>query len=133
RDLVRLLDADADRAHILGKAGEIRLAVGPKLQRLLGLLAAVDAIEAALRLVATGIIVDHRHRVDLPAHRRFKLADVIPEASVAGERHHRAMRRRAFRAEAGRERPAEMASAADIALARARQIEEAAHPHAGMA
>ncbi len=91
----------------------------PQLARLLGLLAAIGTVEAALALVAAGVVVDHGHRVDLPAHRRLDLGDVVPEAGVAGERHHRPLRAGALGAEAGRERPAEMAGAADVALASA--------------
>ena len=45
---------------------------------------------------------------------------------------HRALWTRAFGAEPGRERPAEMAGAAQIALPRRGQVEHAAHPHAGV-
>ena len=48
---LRILDADAERAHLLGDAGEVGLAEGPQFARLLGLGAAIDAVEAAL---ATG-------------------------------------------------------------------------------
>ena len=98
-----------------------------------GLLAAIDAVEAALRLIAAAVVVDHGHRIDVPARRGFDLGDVIPEAGIAGEGHDRPVRAGAFGAESGRERPAEMAGAAHIALPRRGQIEHAAHPHAGMA
>ena len=111
-------DADAERAHVLGDAGEIRLAEGPQFARFVGLLAAIDAIEAALRLIAAAVIVDHGHRIDIPARRGLDLGDVIPEAGIAGERHHRPLRRRAFGAEPRRKRPAEMTGAAHIALPR---------------
>ena len=48
RQALRILDADAERAHLLGDAGEVDLAEGPQLARLLGLGAAIDAVEAAL-------------------------------------------------------------------------------------
>src|SRR5262245_31235499 len=48
RESRRFFDADAERAHVLCDAGEIDLAEGPQFARLLGLLAAIDAIEAAL-------------------------------------------------------------------------------------
>src|SRR6185503_5057516 len=126
-------DADAERAHLFGDAGEVGLAECPELARLFGLRTAVDAIEATLRLVTTAVVVDHRHGVDLPAHRGLDVADVIPEARIARERHHRTIRRAALGAEPRRERPSEMAGAAHVALRRGAQIVHAAHPHAGVA
>src|SRR5689334_23975366 len=43
-----LLDADAERADVLGDLGEVLPGVGPEFLAALGLLAAVDAVEAAL-------------------------------------------------------------------------------------
>src|SRR6516225_8565812 len=51
-DVGRLLDANSNRAHVLGDAREVDLAEGPHFPRLLGLRPAIDAIEAALGLVA---------------------------------------------------------------------------------
>src|SRR5262249_31388686 len=101
--------------------------------RPLGLLAAIDAVEAALGLVAAGVVVDHRDAVDAPAHRGLHFADVVPEAGVTSEHHDRTLRGAALGAEAGRERPAQMPGAAHVALLRRAQIVHAAHPHAGMA
>src|SRR5262249_23107562 len=92
RDLARLLDADAYRAHVLGKAREVHLVEGPQRAAALGLLAAIDAVEAALRLVAAAVVVHDRDRIDLPAHGGLDLGDVIPEASVARERNDRPLR-----------------------------------------
>src|SRR5262249_11320383 len=133
RDLGRLLDPDADGAYVLGEPREVHLVERPQRAAALGLLPAIDAVEAALRLVAAAVVDHDRDRVDLPAHGRFDLGDVVPEASVAGERHHRPIRLRAFGAESRRECPTEMAGAAHVALAWARQIEHPAHPHAGVA
>jgi hypothetical protein len=41
-------DANAERAHVQRDAGKIDFAEGPQFTRLLGLLAAIDTIEAAL-------------------------------------------------------------------------------------
>src|SRR5262249_20808067 len=131
-NLTRLFDPDAHRAHILGEPREVHLVEGPQRTATLGLLTAIDTIEAALRLVAAAVVVDNRDRIDLPAHGSLDLGDVIPEAGVARERHHWPFRHRAFGAEAGRERPAEMAGTAHVALARAREIVHPAHPHAGV-
>src|SRR5687768_14140862 len=128
-----MLDPDAERAHVLGDPREVDLVEGPQFARLLGLGAAVDAVEAALGLVAAAVVVDDGHRVDLPAHRGLDVADVIPEPGIAGEGHHRPLRRAALRPEPRRERPAEMAGAANVALVRALQVVHAAHPHAGVA
>src|SRR5262245_55934337 len=103
-----MLDPDAERAHVLRNAREIDLVESPQLARLLGLLAAVDAIEPAFALVAAAVVVDHRHRVDLPAHRGLDVTDVIPEAGVTRERDDRPLGRTAFRPEARGKRPAEM-------------------------
>src|SRR4029077_15608343 len=83
-EVAGLLDPDPDRAHVFGDAGEIDLAEGPHLPRLLGLGAAIDAVEPALRLVAAGVVVDHGHGVDAPARRGFNFGDVVPEPGVAG-------------------------------------------------
>src|SRR5262249_61689911 len=103
-----------------GDAGEFPFGLGPKFGGLLGLLAAVDAVEAALRLVAARIVVDHGDRVDTPAHRRLQLADVVPEAGIASEHDDRPLGRAALGAEPGRERPAQVAGAAQVALLRIR-------------
>ena len=132
REILRPLDADAHGAHVLGDLGEIDLGEGPELARLLGRVAAIGAVEAALRLVAAVIVVDHRHRVDLPPHRGLDLADMVPEAAIAGEDDNRPVGRAALGAEPRREGPAEMAGAADIALGGLAQIVEPAHPHAGV-
>src|SRR5262249_46815621 len=126
-------DTDAERAHVLSDAGKINLAEGPQFARLLGLLAAIDAIEAALRLIAAGIVVDHRHGVDVPACRRLDFCDVIPEASIARESHDRPFGTSAFGAETGRKSPTQMPGTANIALPRRSEIEHPAHPHPGMA
>src|SRR4030095_17228580 len=55
------------------------------------------------------------------------------ERVIAGERDHRALRARTIRAEPRRERPAEMAGAAHVALPRTGEVEHPTHPHAGMA
>src|SRR5262245_34036428 len=102
-DVGGLLDPYAERAHVLGDAREADLAEGPHLQCLFRLLAAIDAVEAALRLVAARVVVDYRHRVDAPARRGLDLGDVIPEPGVAGERHHWPLRAGALGAEPGRE------------------------------
>ena len=41
----------------------------------------------------------------LPAHRRFDFGDVVPEAGIAGENHHRPLRARRLGADAGAETP----------------------------
>src|SRR5262249_21914765 len=126
-ELARVLDPDAERAHVLGDAGEIDLAEGPHFPRLLGLRAAVDTVEAALGLIAAGVVVDHGDRVDAPARRRLDLGDMVPEPGIAGESHYRPLRAGAFGAEPGRKRPAEMAGAAHVVLLRAGEIEHSAH------
>jgi hypothetical protein len=90
-DVGRLLDADAQRPDVLGDLGEVLLRVGPELLAALGLLAAVHAVEAALRLVAARIVVDEGDGVALPARRGLELDDVISEARVAGEGDHGAL------------------------------------------
>src|SRR5439155_5039935 len=85
RELARFLDADAERSDLLGNAREVDRPVGPELARLLGLLPAVDAVEAALGLIAARVVVHDGDRVDLPAHRGLDLADVVPETRVAGK------------------------------------------------
>src|SRR5262249_56034908 len=109
--------------------GEVTLGEGHDLEVLVRLCAAVNAVELALRLVAARIVVDDRDRVDAPAHRRLDLADVIPEARVSSEHHHRTLRRAAFRPEPGRKCPAEMAGAPDVILARPGSIVHSPHPH----
>src|SRR6478735_7869318 len=91
-ELARLVDADAYGTHVFGEAGKVYSVEGPQPAAFSGLLAAIGAVEAALRLVSSGVVVDHRHRVDVPPYRGLKLADVIPEAGIASERHHRAIR-----------------------------------------
>src|SRR5690606_21498881 len=91
REVARALHAHAEGAHVLGKAREVHHAVRPQLARLGGLLAAIGAVEAALGLVAAGIVVHDRDARDLPAHRGLQVADVVPEAGVAGEDHHRTL------------------------------------------
>src|SRR5215470_924478 len=132
RESARVLDPDAERAHVLGNTGEVHLVEGPQSAAALGLGAAIDAVEAALALVAAAIVVNDRDGVDVPAYRGLDLADVIPESGIACECYHRPLRARAFGAEPSREGPAQVAGAAHIALARARQIVHAAHPHASM-
>src|SRR3954469_6396381 len=127
-DLGGLLDADAERADVFGDPGEVLPGVGPELLAALGLLAAVDAVEAALRLVAARVVVDERDGVQLPAHRGLELADVVPEARVAGESDHRAVGARGLGAEAGGEGPAEVAGASHVALLHRAQVVHAAHP-----
>src|ERR687887_603693 len=51
-DLGSLLHANAERAHLFGDAREVDLAERPHFPRLLGLRTAIDAVEAALRLIA---------------------------------------------------------------------------------
>src|SRR5207302_1665931 len=121
------------RADLLGDPREIDGTERPQFARLFGLLAAVGAVEATLRLVAAAVVVHHRHRIDVPADRGLDLGDVIPEAGIAGEDHDRPLRCRAFGAEPGRECPAEVPAAAYVALALVLEIEHAAHPHAGVA
>src|ERR1041385_5517432 len=65
REVGRLLDPDSDRADILGDPGEIDLGVRPQLARLVGWIAAIDAVESALGLVAAAVVVDHGDGVDL--------------------------------------------------------------------
>ena len=117
----------------LAMRAKFDLGEGPELARLIGRVAAIGAVEAALGLVAAVVVVDDGDGVDAPAHRRLDLGDVVPEAGIAGEGHDRPVGRRAFGAEPRRKRPAQMPGAADIALAGAAQIIEPAHPHAGMA
>src|SRR3546814_15111733 len=57
----------------------------PQAQPLLGLLAAIDPVEAALRLVARAVVVDQGDGVDAPARGRLDIADVVPDARIAGE------------------------------------------------
>src|SRR4029450_8954650 len=132
-ELRRFLDANAERAHLLGDAREIDLAEGPHFPRLLGLRSAVDAVKAALGLVAARIVVHHRDGIDAPARGSLDLGDVVSEPRIAGERDPRALRASAFGAEPRRERPAEMAGAAHVALPRTGEVEHPTPPHAGMA
>src|SRR4029453_3377007 len=85
-ELRRFLHANAERAHLLGDAREIDLAEGPHFPRLLGLRSAVDAVKAALGLVAARIVVHHRDGIDAPARGSLDLGDVVPEPRIAGER-----------------------------------------------
>src|SRR5436190_4141008 len=117
-DVAGLLDANPQRAHLLGDAREIHLAEGPQLLGLLGLRAAIDAVETALGLIAARIVVDHRDRIDAPARRRLDLRNVVPKPGIAGEGDHRPLGATAFCAETGGKGPAEMAGATDVALAR---------------
>src|SRR6185503_6730173 len=103
-DLTGMLYAYSQRADVARDTGEVDVGVGPQLAALGCLLAAVGAIEAALRLVAAGVVVHHRHRGDVPAHRGLDLAEVIPEPGVAGEGDDRPLGRGALRAQARRER-----------------------------
>src|SRR5579862_955384 len=119
RELAWLLDPDAERPHVLRQPRKVGLVVGPQLARLLGLLAPIGAVEAAFRLIAAAVVVDDRDGVNLPAYRRLDLGHVVPEPRIAGERHDRPPRRRAFGAEPGWKCPAEVAGAAQIALPRA--------------
>src|SRR5262249_58687591 len=82
-DVGRLLDPNSDCTHLLGDAREVDLTEGPHFPRLLGLRPPIDAIEAALRLVAARIVVDHRDGVDAPARGGLDLGDVVPETRVA--------------------------------------------------
>src|SRR5207302_9051734 len=84
RALVRCLHANAERADLLGDARAVDRPVGPELARLLGLLAAVDAVEAALGLIAARAVVHDGDRAALPPDRRFYFAHVVPPAGVAG-------------------------------------------------
>src|SRR5438105_1250585 len=118
--------------HVPGDVREIDLAERPQLARLLGLRAAIDPIETALGLVVARIVVDESDRVDTPARRGLDLGNVVPQSSVAGEGDHRSIRARTFCTESGRKRPAEMAGAAQVALARAGKIVHSAHPHPGV-
>src|SRR6266567_8735606 len=102
--LARLLHTDAHRAHVLGDLGEVHVRVGPQLARLLGLRAAIGAVEAALTLIAAAVVIDDRHAVELPAHRGLDLADVVPKTRIAGEHHDRPLRAGRLRADAGAER-----------------------------
>src|SRR6185436_10133396 len=112
---VRALHAKPERSDVLGDACEVYFAIGPQLARLLGLLAAIGAVEAALGLITAAVVVDDRDAVDTPAYRRLDFADVIPESGVAGEYDHRPLRARAFRAHAGGKCPAQMAGAPHVA------------------
>ena len=47
-DIGRLLDANAERAHILGESSEVHRIVGPQLARFFGRLIAVGTVESAL-------------------------------------------------------------------------------------
>src|SRR6185437_16327314 len=87
RNIRRFFDADAERAHVLGQLSEVHLVVGPQLTRLLGWRTAIGAVETAFRLIAAAVIVDDRHRIYFPAHRRLDFRDVVPETGVAGENH----------------------------------------------
>src|SRR3990172_13142158 len=60
-DLPWLLDPDAGRPQALGYLGQVHLVEAPELAGLLGLLAAVGAVEAALGLVP-GAVVVHQDR-----------------------------------------------------------------------
>src|SRR6266700_4205287 len=131
--LARLLHPDAHCAHVLGDLGEVHVRVGPQLARLLGLRAAIGAVEAALALIAAAVVVYDRHTVQLPAHRGLDLADVVPEAGIAGEHHDGPLRTRRLGADAGAERKAEMAGGTEVALAGGAQIIHTAHPYAGVA
>src|SRR5262249_20254738 len=132
-DVGRLLDPNSDCTHLLGDAREVDLAEGPHFPRLLGLRPAIDAVEAALRLVAARIVVDHRDGVDAPARGGLDLGDVVPETRVAFEGDHRPVRTMQFCAQACRELPAEVAGAPAITLPRTGEIVHPAHPHAGVA
>src|SRR6185437_15967694 len=114
-DIARLLHANAERADILRDLGEVRRLVRPQFARAVVGLAAIDAVEAALGLVAAAVVVDQRHGWNVPAHLRFQFADVIPEARVAGEYDDRPVGTRRLRADASAKRPAEVAGAADVA------------------
>ena len=92
---------------------------GPQLARLLGLRAAIDAVEAALHWLPPPLLLTTVTALIFQRTAVSIVADVVPEAGVAGERHHRAVGRAAFGAEARRKRPAEMAGAAHVALRRA--------------
>src|SRR6516162_6343728 len=72
-DVARLLDANSNCAHVLGDAREVDLAEGPHFPRLLGLRPAIDAIEAALGLVAARIVIDPRDGVDAPTPSRWSI------------------------------------------------------------
>jgi hypothetical protein len=56
-------------ADVVSHAGEVELGVGPQLARLLRLLAAVGAVEAAASTGCRRVVVDDRHRVEAPARR----------------------------------------------------------------
>src|SRR5512137_1909624 len=55
-NLARPLDPYAERPHVLSQAGKVRVVVGPQLARLLGLLAPIGTVEAALRLIAAAVV-----------------------------------------------------------------------------
>src|SRR3989442_4436486 len=116
RELARFLHPDAERADLLGNAREVDRPVGPELARLLRLLPAVDAVEAALGLIAARVVVHDGDRVDLPSDRRFDFADVVPQAGVAGKHDDGPLWSPALRSESRRERPAEMPRAPHVAL-----------------
>src|SRR5262249_15751204 len=69
-----------------GVRRDVAFAEGPLFPRLLGWRPAIDAIEAALGLVAARIVIDHRDGVDAPARGGLDLGDVVPETGVARER-----------------------------------------------
>src|SRR5262249_31882782 len=85
----RIPTAPISSAMRAGEPGEVALGEGPLFPRVLGLRPAIDAVEAALRLVAARIVVDHRDGVDAPARGGLDLGDVVPETRVAREGDHR--------------------------------------------
>src|SRR6478752_3956894 len=107
-----MLDANAERAHILGEPGEIHRIVGPQFPRFDGLLAAVGSIETAFRLIAATVVVDDRDRRKIPTHCGFHFRDVVPEAGVTGENNHRTLLAGSLGAYARGKCPAKMAGAA---------------------
>src|SRR5579875_546276 len=111
-----MLDADAECAHFLRQAGEIRRPVGPQFARFLCLRSAIGAVETALALIAATVVVDDRDRRDVPAHGRLDLGDMIPEARVAGENHDRSFRAGRLGADPRRKGPTEMTGTAYITL-----------------
>src|SRR5215510_85742 len=128
-DLCGLFHSDPERTNVLGEAGEVDHPVGPQLACLLGLLTSIGAVEAALGLVSTGVVIDDDHLVDLPADRGLDFADVIPEAGVSCEDDDGSIGANAFRTETRGKSPAEVSGAAYVALGRRAQVIEAAHPH----
>src|SRR5262249_59212818 len=115
-ELCGLFHSDTERTNVLGDAGEVDHPVGPQLAGLLGLLTSIGAVEAALGLVSTGVVIDDDDRVDVPADRGLDFADVIPEAGISCEDDDGPVGASALRAEARGKSPAEVSGAAYVAL-----------------